>query len=87
MDRAELQLSRRKIRDRSIALVLVGTMALLPPVVGISLIEGSIAGLPAPLLYVFAVWSILIAGAAALARPLLDTEDSPSSTEPNDNSG
>ena len=82
MDRAELQLSRRKIRDRSIALALVGTVALMPPVVGVSLIEGNIGGVPAPLLYVFVVWSVLIAGAAALARPLLDTEESPSSTEP-----
>ena len=82
MDRAELQLSRRKIRDRSIALVLVGTVALMPPVVGVSLIEGNIGGVPAPLLYVFVVWSVLIAGAAALASPLLDTEEPPSSTEP-----
>lgn len=82
MDRAELQLSRRKARDRSIALVLVGTVILMPPVIGISLIEGSIGGIPAPILYVFFVWLTLIAGAAALAGPLLDTEESPSSAEP-----
>jgi hypothetical protein len=88
MDRAGLQLSRRKVRDRSIALVLAGSILLMPPIIGISLIEGTIGGLPAPLLYVFIVWSGLIAGAAALAGPLLDTEDSPSqalspsSTEP-----
>ena len=87
MDRDALQLSRRKARDRSLALLLVGSVALLPPVVGIALVEGNIGGLPAPLLYVFAVWSILITGGAALARPLLDTEDSRSSTEPNDNGG
>ncbi|MEM7043256.1 MAG: hypothetical protein AAF543_10650 [Pseudomonadota bacterium] len=84
MDRAELQLSRRKARDRSIALVLVGIVALTPPIVGVSLIDGGIGGIPAPFLYVFGVWSALIAGAAALAGPLLDTEDSPSSAEPLD---
>lgn len=81
MDRGQLQLLRRKVRDRSIVLVLVGTVLLLPPVAGISLTDGSIGGIPAPLLYVFAVWAGLIAGAAALARTLLETEDSPSSTE------
>ncbi len=80
-DRGQLQLSRRKVRDRSIVLVLVGTVALLPPVAGISLTDGSIGGIPVPLLYVFVIWAGLIAGAALLGRALLDTEDSPSSTE------
>ncbi|MEL6965181.1 MAG: hypothetical protein AAFO01_20700 [Pseudomonadota bacterium] len=80
MDRAELQLLRRKVRDRSIALALVGTVLLMPPVVGASLVDGSIAGIPAPFLYVFVVWIGLIVGAAILARPLLDTEETPSST-------
>lgn len=87
MDRAELQLSRRKVRDRSIALALVGTVLLMPPIVGISLVDDSIGGIPAPLLYVFVVWLALIMGAAALARPLLDTEESPSSTEPHSPDG
>lgn len=81
MDRAQLQLSRRKIRDRSIALLIVGTVILMPPVIGISLTEGKIAGIPVPVLYVFVIWSALIAGAAALARPLLDTDESAPSTE------
>jgi hypothetical protein len=80
-DRGQLQLSRRKVRDRSIVLVLVGTVVLMPPVAGISLTDGNIGGIPVPLLYVFVVWSALIAGAATLGRPLLDTEQSPSSTE------
>lgn len=75
-DRAQVQLSRRKVRDQSIALLVVGTAALTPPVVGISLIDGNVAGVPAPLVYVFVVWILLIAGAAALARPLQDGDDS-----------
>ncbi len=62
-------------------LVLVGTLALLPPLAGISLTDGSIGGIPVPVLYVFVIWSALIAGAVALARPLLDTEEAASSTE------
>ncbi|MGI9419953.1 MAG: hypothetical protein ACR2RA_19180 [Geminicoccaceae bacterium] len=80
-DRAQLQLSRRKVRDRSIALALVGTVVLMPPVAGISLTDGSIGGIPVPILYVFVIWSALIAGAAALGRPLLDTDESASSAE------
>ena len=74
-DPVELALARRKVRDRSIALLLVGTALLMPPLVGVSLVAGKIAGLPAPLVYVSVVWAALIAGAAALARPLRNTEN------------
>lgn len=80
-DRGHLQLSRRKIRDRSIVLVLVGMVLLMPPVAGISLTDGTIGGIPVPILYVFVVWAALIAGTAALGKQLLDTDESPSSTE------
>lgn len=85
-DRAHLQLNRRKIHDRSIALVLVGMVLLMPPAVGVGLIDGDIAGIPIPLLYVFAVWTLLIIGAAALSRPLRDSEDHVSSQDAPDNS-
>ena len=83
-DRTDPQLSRRKLRDRSIALVLVGVILLMPPVVGISLIDGKLGGVPIPLLYVFAVWALLIAGAVALARPLRDSDKTMASAEPPD---
>ena len=66
--------ARRKARDRSIALLLVGAVLLMPPLIGVSLVDGTVAGLPIPLLYVFAVWAALIAGAAVLARPLQNSE-------------
>ncbi len=75
-DSAGLQLLRRKVRDRSIALLLVGIAFLMPPIVGISLIDDKVGGVPIPLLYVFVVWALLIAGAAALAHPLRDSEKS-----------
>ena len=71
---AEAGLTRRKARDRSIALVVVGTALLMPPLVGMSLVDGSVAGIPIPLVYVSVVWAALIAAAAALARPLQNSE-------------
>ncbi len=84
-DRAHLQLSRRKLHDRSIALVLVGTVLLMPPLVGVALIDGNFGGIPVPLLYVFAVWTLLIVGAAALSRPLRDSDEFASSEDAPDN--
>ena len=50
----------------------------LAPVSGrVDQVEGTIGGLPVPLVYVFAVWLGLIVGAALLARPLLDSEEPP----------
>lgn len=83
-DRANLHLIRRKTRDRSIALLIAGAVLLTPPLAGISLIDGSIGGLPIPLLYVFAVWILLISGAALLSRPLVESDDQAGSTETTD---
>lgn len=83
-DRASLELSRRKVRDRSMMLVLIGSAMLMPPLIGVSLVEGTVAGIPVPLIYVFAVWSALIAGSAALARPLRESDEAATSAEPND---
>lgn len=80
-DQSDPQLSRRKLRDRSIALLLAGIVLLMPPVVGISLVDGKIGGVPVPLLYVFIVWALLIAGAAVLARPLRDSDKSTAADE------
>ena len=78
------QFSRRNIRDRSTALLLVGIVMLLPPIAGVSLVDGDIGGLPIPLLYVFVIWALLIAGAAAIARPLRDSDDTIPSVDPPD---
>lgn len=74
VDNADLQLTRRKIRDRSIALLLLGVVLLMPPLVRIAQIETTVFGLPFALVYLFAVWALLVLGAAALARPLRDSE-------------
>ena len=81
---AEAGLARRKARDRSIALVVVGTALLMPPLVGMSLVDGSVAGIPIPLVYVSVVWAALIAAAAVLARPLRNSETTAPSEGAND---
>lgn len=68
-------LRRRQIRDRSIVLILVGLALLMPPGIGVSLIEAKIFGLPAPLLYVFGVWGLLIVAALLLAGPLSEADE------------
>ena len=85
--RREPRISGRKIRDRSIALLLVGIMLLLPPIAGMSHVDSKIGGVPVSLLYVFVVWAFLIAGAAALSRPLLDSQSTAPSGENDDLAG
>jgi hypothetical protein len=63
------------------ALMVIGAVLLLPPVAGIFLIDGTIADLPIPMLYVFAVWIILIAAAAMLSRSLRQEGEPAETTE------
>jgi len=85
MDQAQASGDKRiggiKHRDRSIALLLVGFVLLFPPVAGLSLIDTTVFGIPFPVFYVFAVWAALIAGAALLARPLLESDNATTPTD------
>ena len=83
----DIGLTPRKARDRSIALVVAGTVLLMPPLAGVSLVDGSVFGMPIPLVYVSVVWAALIAVAAALARPLQNSETTASSESANDAAG
>ena len=74
-DQTDVQFLHRQTRDRAIVLVIVGVAVLMPPIVGMSLIPYQIAGIPAPLFYVFAVWICLIAGAFVLARRFASESD------------
>ncbi len=71
-NRADQPLRHRKARDRALILPLAGVILLTPPVAGIFQLDAKIAGMPFTVLYLFAVWAILIAGAAALSRQLRD---------------
>ena len=63
-------LSDRKISDRALILPLVGSLLLLPPLAGLFQLDIRVLGIPFTGLYLFAVWAVLIAAAAALARRL-----------------
>ncbi len=80
-DRTTPHGSHRSARDRSMVLMIVGAVLFLPPVAGVFLIDGTIAGLPIPLFYLFAVWIVLIAAAAALSRSLREGEESSPTAE------
>ena len=57
-------------------LVVAGTVLLLPPVAHIFRVDGTIAGLPLTIVYVFVVWMLLILGAAVFSRTLPDGDES-----------
>lgn len=69
---ADPQPSQRKARDRSLALLLVGICAFLPPIAGVFRIDGTVFGVPFPLVYVFAVWAFLVGGAFWVSKSLKD---------------
>jgi len=69
-DRADQPLRARKTRDRALILPLVGLILLVPPVAAVFQIGAKIGGIPVMLVYIFAVWAALIAGAAVLSRQL-----------------
>ena len=73
--RAEQPLRHRKTRDRALVLPLIGLMLLLPPAAGIFHLEYKLFGVPFTLIYLFTVWALLIAGAAALSRRLRNGDE------------
>lgn len=73
---SDLQLSRRKTRDKSFALLILGVVLLMPPIVRTSLFEGNIFGIPYTIFYMFAVWAFLIVGAAIISPRLRDSDKS-----------
>ncbi len=73
---SDLQLSRRKTRDKSVALLIIGVVLLMPPIVRTSLFEGNIFGIPYTVFYMFSVWAFLIVGAAIMAPRLRDNDKS-----------
>lgn len=80
IDKADIQLSRRKLRDRSVALLIVGIVLLMPPLLRIGTIDTTVFGIPFALVYLFGVWAFLVIGAALLARPLRDSDRTPQDT-------
>lgn len=71
-EREDILFRHGRARDRSIVVVLCGAVALLPPIVSISLIDLNLFGIPLPVVYVFSVWIALIVGAAILSRSMAE---------------
>ena len=69
---SEQAIANRKARDRSIILLVFGVVLLIPPFAGIFQLDLRIAGIPFTALYLFVVWGVLIACAAALSRRMGD---------------
>ena len=67
-DHQDRSFARRKIRDWALILPLLGLIFLAPPIASMVPADSEIAGLPATVVYIFAVWAGLILGAFALAR-------------------
>ena len=72
--RTDQPLRHGKARDRALILPLIGALLFTPPVAGIFEIDAKIGGVPFLLVYLFAVWAALIAGAAILSRRLREAE-------------
>ena len=81
-DRAQRFRLHRRARDRAVGLLALGVLLLTPPGARIFGMEGTIAGLPYQLVYIFAVWGLLILGAFILTRRLTDEESA--AEEPGD---
>lgn len=64
-----------KTYNLALLLPLCGLFLLMPPAVLAFDIETTIAGIPMIVVYIFAVWALLILGAALLARRLAAMSD------------
>ncbi|MEO0362274.1 MAG: hypothetical protein AAF322_14250 [Pseudomonadota bacterium] len=63
-------LAAAKARDAAFVLPLAGLALLSPPVLGVFAFDARPFGAPAIVVYLFAVWAVLILGAAILSRRL-----------------
>ena len=68
-------LSSRRARDRTTVLLVLGVALLLPPLAGIFQLDAKLGGIPVTLVYLFAVWGVLILAAAWLASALSESDD------------
>ena len=83
-DRGTSQVRHRKARDRSVALLLLGGVLLLPPIGAIFRLDTTLLGVPFPLAYIFVVWVLLIVGGALLVKALQDGDVPHPITDPTD---
>lgn len=80
-DRSGQYMTSRRVRDRSIILLLLGLTLLVSPMASIFEIDEKVGGVPVTLIYLFAVWALLILGAAYLSRGLRRSEEANARSE------
>ncbi len=56
-------MERHKLESASLFLTVLGAMLITPPLVLVFQTDGRLLGIPAELVYLFAAWAVMIAGA------------------------
>ena len=65
-------MKQRKLESVALLLAVFGTLLIMPPLVLLFVHEGRLFGIPIPIVYLFAVWAVLVFGARRLAHLLSD---------------
>ncbi len=73
-------LRRTERRDRLVGLFVAGVVLLDPPL--LNLVGGTVFGIPALYLYLFAIWALLIAATAIAMRNTGPSDESPGEHPP-----
>lgn len=63
-------MTRRKIVGASLFFTLFGVMALMPPLIWLFRFDARVFGVPIETVYLFAMWTFLVAGACWFGRIL-----------------
>jgi len=63
-------MERRKLTSAALVLTLLGVLLIMPPIASVFQIHRRAFGIPAEVIYLFAVWVILVVGAWWLSRRL-----------------
>jgi len=63
-------MERRKLTSAALVLTLLGALLFMPPLASVFQIHRLVLGVPAEVIYLFAVWVLLILGAWWLSRRL-----------------
>ncbi len=71
-DLAQRAYRRKKIKDAAFILPLLGAFLLVSPVITVFSTDGSLFGLPLPIVYIFGVWLLLVLAARRMAHLLSD---------------
>ncbi|MBY8975447.1 hypothetical protein KHP62_06500 [Rhodobacteraceae bacterium NNCM2] len=72
---SDLALRARKVKDSALIMPLIGLLFLTPPIANLFAVDERLFGVPVLVIYIFAVWAMLILGALILSRRLRQSEE------------